>query len=84
MSDLLRDFNWFIQNRKQLYEEYGDSYVVIKNMAVIGVYSSHADGVNETSRTEDLGTFIVQHCTIDESGYTAHLYSYFENSKHKG
>lgn len=84
MSSLLRDFDWFVANRERLYEEYGESYIVVKNMAVIGVYSSHAEGVNETSKTEDLGTFIVQHCTADESGYTKHLYTYFGNINHKG
>lgn len=84
MSDLLKDFNWFVSNRERLYEEYGDSYVAIKNAAVIGVYGSYADGVNEASKTEEPGAFIVRHCTADEPGYTEHLYSYFENIKHKG
>lgn len=81
---MLNDFNWFVENRERLYGEYGDSYIAIKNMTVIGVYSSYSDGVNEVSKTEELGTFIVQHCTADESGHTKHLYTYFGNINHKG
>ena len=81
---MLNDFNWFVKNRERLYEEYGDSYIAIKNMTVIGVYSSYSDGVNEVSKSEELGTFIVQHCTADESGFTEHIYSYFEQHKHQG
>lgn len=80
---MLNDFNWFVANKERLYKEYGDSYVAIKNRTVIGVYSSYSDGVNEVSKTEELGTFIVQHCTADESGYIVHLYSYFENGKYR-
>ena len=73
MDRQLRDFKWFKRNNKKLYAKYGNSYLAIKNKKVLGVFSSYAEGVRETSKTELLGTFIVQHCTGDESGYTEYI-----------
>lgn len=64
------DFQWFLSNYDKLYREYGDKYLAIKNQEVIGVYNSYIDGVNETKKTEELGSFIIQHCNGDESGYS--------------
>lgn len=75
MENRSTDFLWFTKNRAGLYEKYGDSFLAIKNQQVIGVYQSYADGVKQTALKEELGTFIVQHCTKDESGYTNYIYS---------
>ena len=69
------DFNWFKEHLSELYKQYGDSYLAIKNKTVIGRYASLVEGVKITTETEELGTFIVQHCTQNESGYTEYIYS---------
>lgn len=66
-----RDFRWYIDNFDMLFDVYGNSYIAIKNEKVLGSYSSYAEGVRETSKTEELGSFIVQKCGKDESAYTA-------------
>ena len=71
------DFEWFIANYNDLFKEYGVSYLAIKNKAVLGVYDSYGDGVIETQKTEEPGTFIVQYCNGDESGYTATIASIY-------
>lgn len=75
MSNQSNDFKWFKENRRSLFLQYGDTYLAIKNQTVIGSFSSYAEGVRTISKIEPLGTFIVQHCTHDESGYTNHIYS---------
>lgn len=75
MENRSTDFLWFKENRAGLFKKYGDAFLVIKNQQIIGVYQSYADGVKQTAKKEDLGTFIVQHCTNDESGYTNYIYS---------
>lgn len=73
MDRQLRDFKWFQRNNMKLYAKYGDSYLAIKNKKVLGVFSSYTEGVKEIANTEKLGTFIVQHCTGDKSGYTYYI-----------
>lgn len=71
----LIDFKWFVENHEDLYNKYGDSFVAIKDKKVIGVYSSYGEGVRVTSLSQELGTFIIQHCTEDDSGFVGHIYS---------
>ena len=67
------EYKWFLTNYSDLFKEYGDSSLAIKDEAVLGTYSSYADCVMETSKNEKLGTFIVQKCNGDESAYTNYV-----------
>ena len=60
-----KEYKWFTNNRKKLYEKYGDVYVAIKNNKVIGQFKSFAEGVTKTQRKEKIGTFIVQRLSLD-------------------
>lgn len=71
-----QDFNWFVENYMNLYDEYGHKFIVIKNKSVLGVYNDVAEAVKITSETEELGSFIVQECNGDESGYTNYIASW--------
>lgn len=57
-----KDFTWFLDNYDELFKKYGNSFLAIKNGKVLGSYNSYADGVRNTEKTEELGTFIVQRC----------------------
>ncbi len=70
------DFNWFIDNYDQLFNEYGHKFLVIKDQKVLGSYNSPVEAINETSKTEQRGTFIVQECNGNESGYTNYIASW--------
>lgn len=67
------DFQWFKENYQSLFERYGDSFLAIKNKRILGSYRSMIEGFNATKETEKPGTFIVQHCNGDESGYTVYI-----------
>lgn len=67
------EYKWFLTNYSDLFKEYGDSFLAIKDEAVFWTYSSYADGVRETSKNEKLGTFIVQKCNGHESAYTNYV-----------
>ena len=75
MTPQAQDFKWFKENYEKLSQQYGTSYVVVKNKKILGAYPTYADGVHETEKSEPLGTFIVQHCNGDESGYTGYIAS---------
>ena len=70
------DFNWYLDNLPSLYRSYGTHFVAIKDKSILGVYNTYAEAVNETKKTEDLGTFIVQQCGNDPSVYTNYISSF--------
>ena len=57
-----KDFKWFLDNYDELYKQYGNSFLAIKNCNVLGSYKTYAEGVRETLKNEEIGTFIVQKC----------------------
>ena len=67
------DYDWFLANYEGLFEQYGVSYLAIKNCTVLGSYNSYEEAIRETEKKEELGSFIVQYCNGDESGYTAYI-----------
>lgn len=75
MENQDRDFKWFLDNYDDIFREYGNCYVAIKDKKVLGTYGSTAEAVKETSKNEPLGSFIVQYCNGDESGYTNYIAS---------
>ena len=72
---LEKEFKYYIENQNKLVKRYNNKYVVVKNKKVIGVYDSEAEAVQETSKNEPLGTFLVQKCTLGEKDYTVTLHS---------
>lgn len=68
-----RDFQWFVENREELYKQYGHCFVAIQDNNVLGTYATYSAAVRETEKTHALGSFIVQECTQDTSGYTNYI-----------
>lgn len=67
---LLPEFEYYRANQDQLVEQYGGRVIVIKEQQVIGVYDSERQAVDETVKTHELGTFLVQRCGPGEDNYT--------------
>ncbi|MDR3363972.1 MAG: hypothetical protein LBS91_03360 [Clostridiales Family XIII bacterium] len=58
----MKDYEYFKTNLAQLFDAYGHSFVVIKNLAVLGSYDTFEKAYTETVKTEPPGTFIIQEC----------------------
>ena len=71
------DYRWFLEKYKQLFEKYGVTYLAIKEQKVLGSYSSYAEALEETEKNEPIGSFIVQYCNGNETGYTNYIASMF-------
>lgn len=71
------DFKWFIENYDDLFKKYGKCYLAIKDKKVLGSYDSPKTAISEVSKKYPMGSFIVQLCNGNESGYT----NYFANSQ---
>jgi len=72
---LEKEFKYYIENQNKLVKRYNNKYVVIKNKKLIGVYDSETEAVQETSKNEPLGTFLVQKCTPGKESYTQTYHS---------
>mgnify|MGYP004480387363 FL=1 len=70
-----RDFDWFLQHYDELYRQYGEAYLAIKNQSVIGSFRTSADGVRGASLVAAPGSFIVQRCDGTPDAYTNYIAS---------
>ena len=70
-----KDFEWFMSNYDELFDKYGDSFLVIKDETVLGAYKGAKEALDNTLLTEEMGTFIIQKCDGSESAYTVQVSS---------
>ena len=54
------DFQWFMENMEGLYKVHGEKVAVIKNKVILGIYEVFMEALDNTIKTEQLGTFIIQ------------------------
>lgn len=66
---LEKEFKYYLDNQDELVKKYKGKVIAIKNQKVIGVYDSEITAIQETSKNESLGTFLVQKCTLDKENY---------------
>lgn len=67
------NFQWFLEHYDEIYRRHGECHVAIKDRAIIGVYHSSVEAYQKTCETEVPGSFSIQYCNGDESGYTAYF-----------
>lgn len=70
------DFNYFIEHYQEFYNKYGHRFLAIKNSEILGVYDTEKEAITDVSKKHPLGTFIVQECNGEESGYTNYVSSW--------
>lgn len=63
------DFDFFIKNYKDLYKQYGHKFLAIKNEKILGAYDSVPDAITQLSNEYEIGTYIIQECTDDDTAY---------------
>ena len=63
------DFDFFIPNYHAFYKEYGHKFLAIRDKKILGTYDSVPDAINDLSPSYNLGTYIIQECTGDDSAY---------------
>ena len=56
------DFNYFLENMEAFYAEYGHRFVAVKNKNILGVYKDFDEALENTLKTEKVGTFLIQEC----------------------
>jgi len=72
---LKNEFSYFLKNQKRFVRKYKGKYIVIKKLQVIGVYNTEIQAVEETSKREKMGTFLVQKCEPGDKSFTQTFHS---------
>lgn len=67
---LKNEFEYYLKHQKEFVEKYNGKFIAIKNRKVIGAYDTELEAVKETSKKEELGTFLVQKCESGDASYT--------------
>lgn len=75
MIYLEEEFDFFVSNQKELVKKYKGKHIAIKGHQVLGVYSSLPEAVNESSKNEELGTFLIQECKLSSKANTQTYHS---------
>ena len=69
------DFHWFVENYDALFKQYGKSFLVIKDRAVVGSFKNLKDGVKDAFSKYKPKTFIIQECDGTPDAYTGYIAS---------
>ncbi len=67
-ENLAKEFQYYLDHQRELADQYNGRVLAIKGQAVIGVFDSELEAINETSRSHEMGTFLVQKCSPPGEG----------------
>ena len=76
-QDMNNDFQWFKDNYDDLYRKNGHKFYAIQNKQILGMYDDEIKAIHETMKDHPIGTFCVQECNGDASGYTSTIMTLF-------
>ncbi|MCX7005348.1 MAG: hypothetical protein NTV22_19045 [bacterium] len=74
-SGLMQEFEYYLAHQSELVAKYNGKVLAIKDQKVIGVYDSELQAIQETRKTCDMGSFLVQKCAPGNQEYTATYHS---------
>lgn len=69
------EFKYFLNNQDELVAKYRGKFVVIKDGKVLDAYDTQLQAVETTSKTHQIGTFLVQQCEPGSDVYTQTFHS---------
>ncbi len=69
MSELQKDFQYYLSHQDELVKKYNGKFIIIKDAQVIGSYDDELTAINETAKLHELGTFLVQKCDPGPNNY---------------
>ncbi len=75
MTNLEKEFQYYIDNQEDLVQKHKGKFLVIKGQEIIGAYDSEMEAIEETSKNHELGTFLVQKCEPGSESYTQTYHS---------
>lgn len=74
-SPLSDEFRYYLAHQDEFVQKYDGKFIVIKSDRLLGVYDDEIEAVQETRKTEEMGTFLVQRVTRGDEAYTQTFHS---------
>lgn len=71
---LEKEFQYFIDNQKELVKKYPGKFIVIKEHDVLGAYNTQLEAYREGQKLTPIGTFLIQEC--NEGGAEAYTQTF--------
>ena len=81
MAVLDREFEFYQKNKESILSKYENRFVVILNDQIIGIYDDRIEAIDETIKTHELGTFLVQHAVRGDDEAFFHSRVFFKNAQ---
>ncbi len=75
MEGLQKEYDYYLAHKPELLKQYNGKVLVIKGQAVIGVFDSELEALQETSQSHELGTFLIQRCDPAPESHTQTYHS---------
>jgi hypothetical protein len=72
---LEKEFQYYLDNQKELVKKYKGKFIVIKNSKVLEAFDTELEAIQETTKKHPLGTFLVQKCEAGSENYTQTYHS---------
>ena len=69
------EFKYYLTKQDEFVKDHNGEWVVIKGNDILGFYMDQLQAINETQKTHQLGTFMVQHISKGEAEYTRTFHS---------
>ena len=66
-------FNWFLDNHDELYKQYPNKRLVIRDFSVVRAFDDENEALDWAVKNIGLGNFIIQWCTEGEEGWTVYI-----------
>jgi len=74
-TPLRHEFEYYLAHQDELVRKYNGKVIAIKGDRVLGAYPDIVTAINETQKTEELGTFLVQKVEPGSDAYTQTFHS---------
>jgi len=76
MSDLKKQFHFYLSNQNEFLKKFNGRYLIIQNEQVAGDYATLEEAAKDAIEKKiQPGEFLIQHCTPGSEGYTQTFHS---------
>ena len=75
VTQLEKEFAYYLAHQDELVAKYNGKYIVIKDGEVLGSYDDELTAVAETQKSHELGSFLVQKVSPGTEDYTQTFHS---------
>lgn len=72
-EELLKEFEYYIQNQDEFVEQYDGKVIVLKNNKIIGIYQTEIEALTETQEEHEIGSFLIQRVSPGIEAYTINI-----------